>query len=744
MHSLSPHSHFITVLTLVLLSLNIIQTSAQPSDLKFTISNNKVDIEYKNTKRLTGGLPRIESQTTEDKLTVDNGKFVFGTSERNISVLFKRSLQHNTAAIYLSTKGISSLKGNAFIGMFFSEIPDYKEGIAFYRYKPWNSWTKPTKISSPDKLEAYDNQCYYWQYKDNTYGVMIPINGYGYRTTLGSSQQYFGSKAISNVDGHTSETVPSMVIGFGEDLYALMADVYETAMEFMGTPENLVKNKKFPEPLEYIGWCTWNASALGSNLNEETVINGVNSFTKNNFPLGWVLIDDGWFDQQGSRLRSMKPDPKKFPQGFRPLVDKLKNEYHLKHVGVWHALNGYWNGLDPTSPLGERYRNELFSWTQPERVDIGDSPEVTYYFIKPDSDSLKTFYYNWHAYLKSEGFSFIKVDNQLVVERMSANNYPIQYLAKGMHSALNESAGKYFNNAMINCMDMTSDAYYNFGSTAVARSVEDYFPYEAGENYNLQRGNAAAHVLQGVYNNLYFSQMVFPDLDMFQSHNPNGEFHAIARALNNGPIYITDNVGEQNFSTLNKLVLSDGRILRSETPLLPTKDCLFQMQDKRPFKAFSQSNGIGLLGVWNCADADEVAGSISPADVHDLNGEKFIVYEHFSGEYKICDKQTVMPVSLKRMKYALYYIAPIKNGMAPLGLLNKYNAPATIKKYQSTKTEIKITLLEGGKLGVIVPSKPKQIFVNKKIQKEFIFNDRLLTIHVQPENNKPVEVEVKL
>ena len=47
-------------------------------------------------------------------------------------------------------------------------------------------------------------------------------------------------------------------------------------------------------------------------------------------------------------------------------------------------------------------------------------------------------------------------------------------------------------------MDMTAEAYLNFGSSAVARTSEDYFPYEADENYNLQKGNAAAHVLQAI------------------------------------------------------------------------------------------------------------------------------------------------------------------------------------------------------------------------------------------------------
>jgi hypothetical protein len=377
----------------------------------------------------------------------------------------------------------------------------------------------------------------------------------------------------------------------------------------------------------------------------------------------------------------------------------------------------------------------LFSWKQPERPDVADAPSVTYHFIRPDSDSLGAFYKNLHRYLKNEGFDFIKVDNQLVVERMSVDNYPIGILAKAMHAAFNASVAEHFGNAVINCMDMTADAYYNFGTTAVGRSVEDYFPYEEGENYNLQRGNAAAHVLQGVYNNLYFSQMVFPDLDMFQTHNPNAEFHAIARAINNGPIYVTDNPGEQNFRILNKLILSDGTILRADTPLLPTADCLFQVQDKQPFKAFSMSNGIGLLGIWNCADTDEVRGTFSAADINGLTGEKFVVYETSSGKHQVVERNTKLPVVLKRLQHTLYYVVPLQNGVAPLGILDKYNAPATIRDFTISKHQVKITTKDGGKLGVILPSKPRRITANNTAHKKFTFSDGLLLVDLDSKGN---------
>ena len=58
-------------------------------------------------------------------------------------------------------------------------------------------------------------------------------------------------------------------------------------------------------------------------------------------------------------------------------------------------------------------------------------------------------------------------------------------------------------------MDMTTEALYNFGTSAVARAVEDYFPDARG--YRLEKGGAAAHVLAASYNALWFSPTVWPD-----------------------------------------------------------------------------------------------------------------------------------------------------------------------------------------------------------------------------------------
>lgn len=630
-----------------------------------------------------------------------------------------------------------SIAPSEFAGVFFDDMPGYKQGVALWRYKPWNSWSKPMAMQAASKMPEDDVQFYYWQYADGVYGAAVPLSGNGFRTTLGNVGTQWGSKAVSYAPTKNIDSIPAMAIAFGKDPFELFERIYSTALQAMGKGENLRAKKKFPEPFNYIGWCTWNASDNGNKLNEDLLIQAAKSFSDHQFPIGWMLVDDGWFQHDDKRLQSYLPDKKQFPSGFKPMIDKLKGKYGIRYMGVWHAFNGLWNGIDPTSELGKHFAPALFSWQQKERPDKEDAAVKTYHFIKPDSDSLNVFYSNWHRYLKEEGFDFVKVDNQLVAEKMAVNNYPIFTLADSMHKALYRSVNNYFNGALINCMDMTADAYLNFGSSAVARTSEDYFPFQPGETYNLQKGNAAAHVLQAVYNSIYFGQMVYPDFDLFQSHNPNAVFHAIARAINCGPIYITDNIGEQNFDVLRPLVYADGSIIRSATPLLPTEDCLFQVQEAKLFKASSMVGNAGLLGVWNAADADAVNGYIGPGDVRNIKGENFIVYEHFSQRMETAKRSSSYPVKLNRMGYQLYYIVNIKKGFAALGLTEKYNAPATILNEVWNKKGVAITLYEGGLFKAYSRAKPSKVFVNGKPVVDYSYNNRQLIIQVDKQQ-KPV------
>jgi hypothetical protein len=346
-------------------------------------------------------------------------------------------------------------------------------------------------------------------------------------------------------------------------------------------------------------------------------------------------------------------------------------------------------------------------------------------FVRPDRPALRRYYDEHLGSRAAEGFDFIKVDHQSAVERMAVNNFPVWQLATAMHEELNRAAAKHFDNAVINCMDMTADAYFNFGRTAVARAVEDYFPYEPGETYNYQKGNAAAHVGQAIYNSLYFSQVSIPDFDMFETTNPNALMHAVARVAHNGPIYITDQPGKHDIKLIDAMALSDGRLLKADAPLLPTADSLFTLQKPVAVKAFSRVREAGLVAAFNLADAEQVSGSITSADVPGYTSG--VAFEHVSGRLRHLSAGKPIPLRLKRFGAELWSLHRPRHGFAAFGRTDKLNGVAAVKSVRNSARKAEVILHEGGPFAAYAARRPSRVEIDGA-KSRFTFKTGLLTI----------------
>ena len=729
------------ILILFLFSFQTMK-GAEINKISISSDNNKLVISLNTIVKVKGGVPVFEnSHFNPLNLSQRATNFNFYEGDKRATVIVKATDNDKVVGIYMQANGNNSAKGTDFTGFFFDSIPRFKQGVAIWRYKPWNAWTKPMKISNPGQLESWDVQFFYWQYDDGTYGAAIPLSGNGYRTTLGSNNGKFGCKAFSYYDNTNRDTIPMLAIGFGNDPYKLFEQLYQSGLKLMGKAENMRSKKTYPKPLEYLGWCTWNSSEMGKNLSDQFLLDAAKSFKDKNIPLGFMIIDDGWSDNNPDQnsLKSFLPKADKFPHGFKKSIETLKSQYGVRYVGAWNAFNCYWAGVDKNSTIGKEFATSLFTWTQKDPV--GNDPGKVAGMISPFNGGLAKFYDQWYTYLKSEGIDFVKVDNQLIVEQMSQGNFPIWDLATAMHKDLDIAVKKHFDGAIINCMDMTNDAFYNFGSTAVARTVEDYFPYEKDETFNMQKGNAPAHITQAVYNALYFQQMVWPDYDMFESYNPNVNVHVVGRAISGGPVYLTDKTGQQNVKAIMSLIYSDGKILRADVPGKVTEDCLFNVQDAKPLKVFSFANGAGLLAIINPADTNEVKGSFKVTDVKGLNGTTFVVYEHFTKTMQLVHREQGIPVTLKKFGSSYYNIVAVENGVAVIGLIDKLNAPKAVSDIKYTSSKVSFSLYEGGDVLIYSDKHPKSVFVNDKMFTSFHFENNKLILSLKPES-KNLKIKV--
>jgi raffinose synthase len=599
----------------------------------------------------------------------------------------------NVVVFYLSADS-GPKEDTGFAGLFFKRLPGYRTGTAFYRYPPYSASTIPVQVKTMDNLKSGHMEFFIWQYTDGTYGAAMPLGGNGYCAELGSNspgpgsnpaagERDFGVKSVSLFRGTPVNHIPVLAITFGRNPYKMIDELYAAGMQSMGEKACLRRNKVYPPALENIGWCTWNA--YGSSVNREKVMEGVRSFSKLHFPLPLVLIDDGWLDIRGGRLESFRPDSSKFPGGFRPLADSLRGQYGVKDLGVWHAINGYWGGIDRNAPFGKKYGSLL-------------------------SDTGYRFYEDWYAYLEGQGVSLVKVDNQVAIDKMAMDNMPLWETGKRLETDVQRAAGRHFNGAVINSMEMTVYALYHYQRSSVGRASEDFLPNRV--SYDMLGGNEAVHVLGALCNSLWMSEMVWPDFDMFQSHHADALYAAVARAVSGGPVYLTDIPGQQRTGILWPLVYRNGRIIRTDMPARPTEDCLFQGQDALPFKAFALSRHAGLLAAFNVADKERVEGYFKAADVYGLKGTKFAVYDFFARAVRVVGPNTAIPLSLERMGCRLFFVVPVYNNAAIFGLTNKYNAPGTILAQHIAAHEVSVDLPEGGTLGLYLATVPKRVLVD--------------------------------
>lgn len=732
---------YIAVFLSIVFSLSPAEAKGNEGTCTIKAEHRGLNIYYDGRARLTGGYPFLESGRSKVRGVGIRGNDVdYQTLAKPIRLRIERGRGGKVVSLFLSPNGNESDSGNCYIGYFFKQIPGYIEGVSLWNPGAGGAWTVPHKIDNVSRLEADRVQFFYWKYSDGVYGAAMPLSGKGYRTTLGQYDGRFGSKAVSYYSGMKEEDIPQVAIGFSRDPYKLFSRLYREGLKSIGRGGDLIANKKFPEIFKSIGWCSWDASLPGRKLNQELILNSAKSFAEHKLPVKWFLFDDGWFDETNPRrrLNSFRPNKIKFPDGFRPVIDTLEKKYHISNVGIWHALDGYWNGIAPDSPLGRKYRQYFFSWSREAARPVRKN-----YFISPGSKGIKEFYDDFESSLAKQGFSFVKVDNQSVLRGMAPGNFPIFRGSEEFHEALNAAVAKYFHNRMINCMAMTPEAYLNFGSTAIARDGDDYTPqYDTTHSRDFWFRRAGLHVLGEMYNSIYFSNMVYLDFDEFESKNPAAPLYAIADALNNGPAYITDKPGQHDFHVIWPLVFSNGTLLRSEKAPFPTEDCLFSVGAQNALKVFSTDRYAGLIGVWNCVDSNEVLARLKPTDVYGIKGEQFAVYEYFTGTLNLVGRKQLVTFTLPGYGCRLFYVVPLTNGNGVLGLVNKYNAPASILREAITSSEISVTLFEGGDFAAVVDGMPADVEVNGR-KSAFKYDNHFLSLSI-PVSKKLVRVRIIL
>ena len=594
------------------------------------------------------------------------------------------------------------------------QVEGLKRFTSGYRTNPF--WMKPAVGELISELNS-ETQWLLCELEGGRYLSLIPLLDFETSTRFSLK----GSQEGLVVAGETGD--PWVLSRGGVALYARigydpMALLSESAAEVSKWIDKgrLRRDKSVPEFVDLFGWCTWDA--FYKDVSAEKVLEGLSSFRAGGVEPRLIILDDGWQSTRRSpigehRLFSLSPN-EKFAGDLSELIAIAKQKFCIETFIVWHALLGYWGGLED---LG-------FSAYDPRSVARSFGPGILDRDTKwnigpwgaivgvPEVGKVETFYRDYHNLLSKQGVDGVKVDAQAMLEAVSSGQGGRVRVAQTFREALESSVGAHFDDRLINCMSCTMEATYLAKDSIVMRTSDDFYP--------LKPETHGAHLFINAHVSMWLGEFMLPDWDMFQSSHPMAKMHAAARAISGGPVYVSDKPGQQDFELLSKLVLSNGRILRADGPARLTKDNLFSDPRTDPvlLKVFNRNRDCGVLGIFNIRYHQEpeertrLKGDYGVSDIEGLDGERFLAYEHRSEKLTTCQLDERFEIELEEGDWELVTFAPIEKGFAVVGLADKLNSSgAVLGRVWMTERECRIRIADGGLLRCWSKRSPSEVRV---------------------------------
>lgn len=577
-------------------------------------------------------------------------------------------------------------------------IDGVRRWVCGHRYEPF--WMKVATGSDLSTVPT-ETQFLLVELEDHRFGLVVPLLDGPARAALSGGVD--GSLHVSIDTGDSAVTVTDAVVLFaavGDDPYVLAQDAARSVAAHHGSGR-LRTEKPLPRFVDQFGWCTWDS--FYRDVSEDKVRLGLESFAAGGISPRLLILDDGWQSIEkfpgGEERQTAFAANAKFPAGLGPTVDMAKNEFGIETFLVWHAIGGYWGGADPgalpgygievqprtySASLGEHATN-ILKWFGAQAGVV--PPEHIY-----------RFYQDFHRELRRQGVDGVKVDNQASIESTARGTRRGRVgMMRAYREALEGSTGVHFSDgggapALINCMSCSSDMLYQAMTSNLTRTSTDFWPNDPQSH--------GQHLYINAVVSYWFGEFIHPDWDMFQSGHANGAFHAAGRAVSGSPVYVSDKPEAHDFALLRKLVLADGSLLRCAGPGRPTRDCLFHDPTREDvlLKIFNRNADGGVIGVFNAraepaaasADANAplaepaptLTGSVRPSDVAGITGERFAVYAHHAAELRVLGRDEAWEIALAPLTAEVFTVAPIRDGVAVIGLADKLNSGGAVLDVQ--------------------------------------------------------------
>ena len=537
---------------------------------------------------------------------------------------------------------------------------------------PW--WMYPAFVSDYSELLPKTQSLFIK--KGNTSYHLLPLCGDNFRCEFEAGKL----RISSDKSGLTRLSGEFLAITEDADPFVAVDKNFKFARSVGAVRVPLINEREYSEIFDGFGWCSWDA--FYDEVSSEGIYKKLDEFKAKGIDVSFIIIDDGWLRTTGrasaQRLTGFEINDQ-FPEGLKATVDKIKNEYGVKYVGVWHAFHGYWGGVEHGCAIAEECADLL----EFMKVPVGKPP---YLVPSLDPDKGELFWNKWHSYLKDCGIDFVKVDNQSSSTRFYGEIMPTAEACRRAHEAIERSIYKYFDGVVINCMGMDMENVLARPKSGVSRNSDDFYP-------NRER-SFIKHLTQNAYNAIWHSRMYYCDFDMWWSGLPESAVQSgVLRAISGSPVYVSDKVGESVAENILP-IMEDGRILRCDYAARPTYDCFWSdcCRDGKHLKIWNRSGEYFALAAFNVGDG-EITDRVDFGAIPEVpDGSEYMAYEYFSKTFTRVNKETSVPVTLVRDGCAVWSLYPIMNDgdgeYIMLGDLSKYVPIASKKKVRTKLSEL--------------------------------------------------------
>lgn len=556
---------------------------------------------------------------------------------------------------------------------------------SYLSFSPEDALVIRLNLPEPERLRGYYHEYFCWTH---TYCVdsfsKLPATTDTYFARYGDSHAHVyclcGDNFKCNADGDTLCLSPCtsgirhisgafLTVGISDSPYEACRSNFAFARRTGALRVPLVSERKMPEFLEGLGWCTWDA--FEHDVTEDKICEKLTELRDKGVPIRWVLIDDGWLSiaEEDEYIVSFYSDKKKFPLGLGHCIERIKNEFGIKYVGVWHGFGAYWKGVKEGSELYLAQRENLV------HTPTG--------FIVPSFETERAFAFwdAWYGYLSECGVDFVKVDNQTGHSLIAEGSMATAEALRRAHAALEAAAEKHFGSAVINCMGMGTENVQARPLSAISRTSEDYCRDDSGYLDEL--------TMQDIYIPAWHGELYRSDFDMWWTSLESSPRVAALHALNGAPNYISDRVGCTAPEVLLPCAEADGTVRMPDFAVRPTLDCLY---DCTPcIKAWNRWGDAFGVFVVNCSTV-ELSDALSLSAIEGATAERgYVAYMYFAKRFARVTDGTPLPFALgseEAESISLYPVCEDEHGeYIMLGSTERYlgaGAAVLEKTYIST------------------------------------------------------------